>query len=266
MKKYILVFGFLCMMTPLWAQNSFEVAYETSNYTYKEPDGSTPISLSGHMQGVNAIFKHRMQANNYFWGADFRYMGGATDYDGWLMTTPPTKSTTEDVGDYYLEGRLLLGTVHTLSEYSELWASMGLGYRYLKDHMNKSATGYLRQSNYLYMPAIVEYRWSPNSWTLSLTGELDILLAGVQRSRFSDIDPAFSNTSNTQNKGLGVRFSAKLNKDFGGVGLFIEPFWRYWDIEDSDSDLLYYGGAPYEYMYEPHNTTNEYGLRAGFSF
>ena len=132
--------------------------------------------------------------------------------------------------------------------------------------MNKSPNGYLRQSNYFYMPAMVEYRWSSGSWTLSATGELDILLKGVQYSRFSDITPAYNNLTNVQNKGLGVRLSAKVNKDFGGIGAFVEPFWRFWDIEESDANLLYYNGIPDEYMCEPHNTTNEYGLRVGISF
>ena len=266
MKKYILISCFLFSFFPAWAQNSLEVAYEISNYTYKEPDGGTPISLKGYMQGANAIFKHRFVDNNMFWAADMRYMGGATDYDGWLMSTPPTKHTTDDIGDYYLEGRLLAGSIYTLSEQWELWAFMGLGYRYLKDHMNKSPFGYLRKSHYLYVPAAVEFHWTSGSWAAALNAELDFLLRGVQNSRFADIDPAYSNPTNDQNRGLGLRLSAKLSKDLGRMSVFIEPFWRYWDIEDSDTTLLYYNGLPYEYVLEPHNTTTEYGLRAGINF
>lgn len=266
MKKYTLLFCFILTFTATWAQSSFETAYEFSGYSYKEPDGDMPIELSGRMQGVSAVFTHRMQENNMFWKADFRYMAGQTDYDGWLMTTPPTKYTYDNIGDYYWETRLHAGTINSLSEQWQLWSSVGLGYRFLKDHMNKSPSGYLRKSQYLYVPAMVELRRISDTWTTSFQAELDIFLSGRQTSYIARSNPAYDrNFSNNQSGGLGVRLSIKLQKELGAMGVFIEPFWRYWEVEESDVALVYNSGTPV-YMVEPHNTTNEYGLRMGISF
>lgn len=265
MKKYTFLFCLLFTFTAAWAQNSFETAYEMSGYSYKEPDGDMPIELSGRLQGASLSFKHLMQ-NNMFWKADFRYMGGETDYDGWLMSSPPTKHTYDDIGDYYWEARLHAGTFYSLSEQWEMWASLGLGYRFLKDHMNYSPFGYLRTSQYLYMPATAEIRRHSEVLDVIFNIEFDILLNGLQTSYMADSNPAYDrNFTNNQTSGLGLRLSVKFQKDFGGMGLFVEPFWRYWDIEDSDTALVYYMGSP-RYMIEPHNTTNEYGLRAGIAF
>ena len=266
MKKYVLLFCFVLTFTAAWAQNTFEAAYEFSGYAYREPYDEMPIKLAGHMQGGSLAFTHKMQYSDLFWKVDFRYMGGETDYNGWLMTSPPTKYTFDDIGDYYWELRAHVGTTSDLYGPWKVWGSVGLGYRLLKDHMNKSPSGYLRRSQYLYMPAIAEFRRTSEAWTISFIGELDLLLSGLQTSYLADSDPSYDrNFSNNQNDGIGLRLSIKLQKELGSVGVFIEPFWRYWDIEDSDVALVYRGSTPH-YMIEPHNTTNEYGLRMGFSF
>ena len=250
MKKLLfLVLAFTAL--PLFAQSSLEIAYEASNYIYREPDGNLPISLRGRFQGGSIRYENRVEASAYYFALDGRWMGGTTDYDGWLMNG--TKHITGDIGDYYYEARLHMGRVADLSEKMQLWWAAGFGYRYLKDHMNKDPSGYLRESNYVYMPFTGELRYKGGAWEFALRGELDYLLFGWQKSHMSPT------IRHDQHEGFGLRISAKvqLNLDGNKSGLFVEPFYRSWEIQDSEVS----GG----YL-EPHNTTEEYGIRAGITF
>ncbi|MBR4592460.1 MAG: hypothetical protein IKO35_04555 [Elusimicrobiaceae bacterium] len=253
MKKWLLFFIVFTAL-PLFAYQSLEVAYETSRYTYREPDGSSPISLKGRMQGGSIRYENRLNDSSYFFALDGRWMGGTTDYDGWLMTTPPTPHQSEDIGDYYYEGRLHLGGVTDLSGSLQLWYGSGLAYRYLKDHMNKDPYGYLRESNYIYVPFTGELRFKGGVWECNLRAELDYLLFGWQNSHMDT-----GNLRHEQHEGYGFRLSAKVQVNLDGrkTGIFVEPFYRFWDIQDSESNGHYM---------EPHNTTKEFGLRAGITF
>lgn len=253
MKKLLL---FLLVFTafPLCAKQSLEVAYETSNYTYREPDGDTPIRLKGRMQGGSIRYENHIEESAIFFALDGRWMGGTTDYDGWLMATPPISHQFEDIGDYYYEGRLHLGRVVDSSESTQVWVGTGLAYRYLKDHLNKDPSGYLRESNYVYMPFTGELRFKGGVWAVDLRGELDYLLFGWQESHMQQ-----GTLRHDQTEGYGIRLSAKVQVNLDGhkSGIFVEPFYRYWDISDSESR----GG----YL-EPHNTTREVGVRVGIAF
>lgn len=280
MKKYVLALLCAAVAWPAFAfdkdkRSSFEVAYETSDYTYKEPHMDTPISIKGRMQGVSAKYTRRgvfsdmiSGSDDVFMALDFRYMGGTTDYEGWLQTEPPTPAETKDIGDYYLEGRFLVGEVFHATDALSFWPYMGLGYRFLKDHSNKGEGGYLRESHYVYAPFGADMKLDlASGWQLGLNAEADWLISGRQVSRMSDVDPGWADVSNHQRQGYGLRASVKLQKNFAHMGVFVEPFWRYWHIQNSDWQPMEYMGmmTPYALM-EPFNTTREYGLKAGLVF
>lgn len=257
MIKKLLLLLVVFTTLPLFAQQSLEVAYETSSYTYREPDGNTPIRLKGRMQGGSIRYENRLQSSSFFFALDGRWMGGTTDYDGWLTTNPPTTPIPhqfDDIGDYYYEGRLHLGNALDLSKTVQVWLSTGLAYRYLKDHMNKDPYGYLRESNYVYMPFTGELRFKSEIWALVLKGEFDYLLFGWQNSHMEN-----GTLRHDQREGYGLRLSAKIQANLPGkkTGVFVEPFYRYWNIRDSE--------VRGNYM-EPHNTTKEIGLRMGLTF
>ena len=253
MKKLLLVLVVFTAL-PLFAQKSLEVAYEISDYTYREPDGNSPISLKGRMQGGSIRYENRVEGSAFYFALDGRWMGGTTDYEGYLMTTPPTPHQSNDIGDYYYEGRLHLGRVADLSDTTQLWFASGLAYRYLKDHMNKDPHGYLRESNYVYMPFTGELRFKGGVWEFDLRGELDYLLFGWQNSHMQA-----GTIRHDQYSGYGLRLSAKIQVNFDGKksGLFVEPFYRFWDIQESEANSGYI---------EPHNTTKELGVRVGITF
>ena len=249
MKKLLFCF-LLFTALPLCAQANFELAYEVSNYTYREPDGDLPISLKGYLQGASLRYENRVEGSPYYFAVDGRWMGGTTDYDGWLMNG--TKHDTEDIGDYYYEAALHMGRAADLSSQLQLFWTCGFGYRYLKDHMNKDPYGYLRESNYVYMPFAAELRYDGGTWGWALKGQLDYLLFGWQKSH---MDPTIRHE---QHEGFGMRLSAKgFIKLSGGSTVFVEPFYRLWEIQESDPS----GG-----YIEPHNKTDEFGLRFGLTF
>jgi hypothetical protein len=105
----------------------------------------------------------------------------------------------------------------------------------------------------------------PEKWTLGLNAEFDWLLAGLQKSRMGDVNPAYNNITSDQTEGFGVRFSARMQKDFAKTGIFIEPFWRYWHVQESEISYLFTPGTIYVSV-EPQNETFEWGLKIGLAF
>ena len=260
MKK---LFILLLVLTagPLWAQKSLEVAYESSGYTYREPAMQYPISLKGRLRGGSLRYETRMQQTPLFAALEGRWMGGTTDYDGWVSTTtyPPvtTPVTGDDIGDYYYEVRLRMGQAYDFTECLQLWVGSGIGYRYLKDHMNKLDAGYLRESTYIYLPVTASVRYNTRWWGAALNGEFDYLFMGKQMSHLSRLGYP-DDVRNDQRHGFGVRVSLKIQANIlRDDSVFIEPFYRYWQIAESK---MAYG------FVEPYNTTEEFGIRLGVSF
>lgn len=274
-------------------RNSFEVAAETSKYQYREPHMEGPIKISGRMQGLSAAFTHRSLLESYFGEnpafvrIEGIYMRGKTDYDGYLQDGGGHivgPSTTEDVDDWYVDGRLLFGQRYEFAEQSlVLEPFLGLAYRFLRDNgQKKSDTSYLRESNYTYAPIGANFTWNvTNTFRMILKGEFDWLLEGKQKSgtsRFGNpcgLVPGATgpckDMKNTQKKGFGLRAGFRVEQDLGKMAVFAEPFYRYWKVQNSKMDCYYtadigggwymcYGGI------EPYNTTREWGVKAGIEF
>ena len=259
-------------------RNSFEAAVETSKYQYREPHMQYPIKNTGRMTGVSAAFTHRSLLESYFGEnpafvrIEGIYMKGKVDYDGYLQDGTP--ATSDDIDDWYVDGRLLFGQRYEFAEQSLILEPfLGLAYRFLQDNgQKKSDSGYLRESNYTYMPIGAHFTWNvTNSFRMMLKGEFDWLLEGKQKSGTSRFDPAFKDLKNTQKKGFGLRAGFRVEQDLGKIALFAEPFYRYWKIQNSKMDCYYtedigggwymcYGGI------EPYNTTREWGMKAGIEF
>ncbi len=275
MKKFLLLALAVCAVLPAYAQdkkNNYSIAYETSSYGYKEPLGLHHMELKGRMSGVvfdyigrSAFTTKEVDANDpSFLALQLRYMQGDTNYDGWLVYTPgPTyvQHYCPDIPNYYLEGRLTAGGVYEVGSAVEFWPYLGIAGRYLVNKLNEDPanTGYRRTSTYIYAPVGATAKIKlPSEWAISLNGEYDIFINGKQQSRLSDINPAFPDLNHTQTRGYGVRTSAKLSKDFKHIGVFAEPFFRYWHIRKSNIDT-------YGYL-EPDNETHESGLKIGVTF
>ena len=123
--------------------------------------------------------------------------------------------------------------------------------------------GYERESKYLYVP--LGYQFDSNhksGWSFGFGAEFDFFIVGNQRSHLSDFDPAYPDIDNRQNDGYGYRASVRLRHKSKDATFVIEPFFRYWDIDDSD--MKYIGDDTY--LIEPANETTEIGVQLYWMF
>ena len=277
--KIFLVLCFFMMLLPRHikaGQNSFEIDYEVSSYTYKEPHMAYPISLKGTKQGFSATYKRYNLwqteiPNSNFILLEMRYMTGDNTYNGWLSSGGiyvPTEA--DNIADYYWEGALKAGRLIYSKENFNIEGSLGIGYRNLRDHLEDMGPGgYLRKSTYIYMPVDMVFKYQLNNrFNLALKTEFDFLVSGQQYSG-PIVGYESMGVYNSQEQGYGLRASLKLSTTAGFAEFFIEPFWRYWQIQNSDEAEQYIkiGGTWYEQVvYEPFNTTQEYGVKVGVKF
>lgn len=243
----------------------FDIGAEVYRYEYEEPG---IMEQEGMFYGMRLGFTGRNWASGSLEesGADggimFRAEGrlafGQVDYDGGIIdfnTNTVTPYSMDDIDDWVFEGRLLLGgdrlhhsALHTIYA--------GIGYRYLNDDSSSDPAGYERESNYIYVP--VGYAFDSRieeGWSFGFGAEFDLFLVGNQKSYLSDVNPAYPDIDNCQESGYGCRGSVRFqHKSQKGI-FVVEPFVRYWDIDDSEVSIETIGN-----LYEPANETVESGI------
>jgi hypothetical protein len=228
----------------------WEVMPEISFYRYKEP---------GVMEEDGVLFG---AVGSYTRWTDMRYLkfegrasGGEVDYDGEL--TDGTPYEIKNIDDFLIGVRVLMGTEWSSGTHPyRLYA--GLGYRYLNDDASFDPAGYERESNYFYLPiGLWTSRELDGGWHMTVTGEFDLLLYGLQISHLEDVDPAWDTVENSQWPGFGGRASLEFARRVGRSELGFAPFIRYWWIDESELEYSEGLGA---YIYEPRNNTLEYGI------
>jgi len=250
---------------------TWEVGPEAYYYKYKE-EGF--MQLEGAYYGLNLGLTLRnwlptspeqsseaMDIAFYKWmlRGEARFAFGDGKYEGGIGTTP---LTIDNVGDRAFEVRLLVGPDFP-NETTMFTLFTGLAYRYLHNDTRRGAvdwSAYERESRYLYLPLGAEMTSQlGDGWSWGLSGELDVFLWGNQSSHSTlfwkfmgwDVDDTY------QPRGSGMRGSIKLQKKGDKVDLIIEPFIRYWKINESEIT----GGG-----YEPTNSTLEAGVRIMLGF
>ncbi|MBN2589384.1 MAG: hypothetical protein JXA96_05955 [Sedimentisphaerales bacterium] len=245
-------------------KHSLEIGSEIYHFNYKEPGG---ISDKGMFYGGILNYTYRgwvpdsptspLPDGGSSLRAEFRFATGDADYDGSLSDGTPY--TVDNIGYNTYETRFLCG----MDFVDEDWLaslSAGIGYRYSNDDSSFDPYGYERESNYLYLP--VSYQLDgkyENNWAWGFETELDFLIQGLQKSYLSDVGDV--DIENKQNDGFGLRASFRLQKKTNTGVLIIEPFVRYWSIEDSEYEYV----EPY-YYWEPKNSTTEIGLQLQWKF
>ena len=173
-----------------------------------------------------------------------------------------------------LEFRALGGyDIYLLSKTFAMTPYIGAGYRYLNDNSHrKDAGGYERKSNYIYSPIGFEFNIGlGNKWFIKEILEFDYFWWGRQKSYLSDADPGFNDPSNRQKQGYGFRGILAIRKQFKFVGFEFGPSIKYWNIRKSNKVILTYYGDPYAFgpivkVYEPRNSSLEFGLILVFRF
>ena len=241
-------------------RHSVELGSEFYSYTYEEPSimedkgvfygglfnytfrGWVPASPNEPLKPESGSFK-----------TEFRFASGEADYDGALSDDTPY--TIDDIEYNTYETRFLLG-LDQMNDDCIASLYTGFGYRYSTDDSSFDPYGYERESNYFYVPIIYQLDGKfENNQAWGCKFEVDILAWGKQKSYLSDVGGP--DIENEQDKGYGLRGSIRIQNKIGTGVLTLEPFIRYWSIEDSDIDKGYY---------EPENNTTEVGLQLLWKF
>jgi hypothetical protein len=239
----------------------YELGPEISSFEYKEPG---IMKETGALAGIHASCSWRNKALLRLEG---RFSYGKVDYES------SGTGTMDSITDMIFETRGIAGYNFEQSETFTVTPYIGIAYRYLRDDTSGEITstgahGYLRQSNYFYLPLGIEVnKVLANGWSIGATAEYDQLLEGRQKSRISDVESGYGDATNTQDTGFGLRGSIRIKKDVDSRYYVAEPYIQYWEIDKSDNEREMYGGVPTGYyIYEPKNTTMEIGVKLGIGF
>jgi hypothetical protein len=276
-----------------------ELTVSVGSYTYTEP--GPDISIHGPKFGgeyTGTLSLNRRQ--HWFTQANVRGSIGHATYDGscapWLIVPNSTSPNGYelDLGDFspcgesgdadsYVEARGLVGKDFIGQTWA--WSPLaGVGFRHLSNGTTGIA-GY-RTDTYLYLPLGMTARTRVASQrVLSFDVEYDHLIQGWQKTRDSELGggfvpptstapgftiDSFTDISFAQGRGWALRASAEVQVTHSWS---VKPYFIHWDV--SDSPLNYETVAftvnnvtAHEQLgaYEPHNVTNEFGVKLSLRF
>lgn len=240
-------------------KSGIDLGYILADFRYNEPG---IMKETGRLHGVTLRGTHHA-SNHLMWRAEVEYLGSGLEYDGQYQDGTPL---TADTDDRLFQARGLVGYDFVFDGFA-VTPFVGIGYRYWYDEI-LAVGGYEREIEYVYSPVGVEVASASGRWRYGVRGEYDVFWGGKVKSMLSQADSGFNNPKLDQNalEGYGTRAAAFVEYAFDSVCVIIEPYYRFWDIQDSDMGVLTKNGADIGRVYEPQNTTRIYGvsLMVGF--
>ena len=211
----------------------------------------------------------------------------------------------QDIDAFVFDGRGLAGFDLIYANNTRLTPFLGLGYRYSRDKdagstqvlddiygsswfYSNGARSVKEEFKYVYIPLGFElHRPIRDLWAIQLTCEFDVILQGSSTRHYEELGPLIISADDgsghvpnamefDHDKGYGWRVAVRLLRSAEEVDLFIEPFVRFWKLEDSDIEQFRTDGTGTIWQYletgEPvidqvrgHEVT-EYGFKAGVLF
>ncbi len=266
MKKVLSLLAlFLAFAPNLFAdalpKTEWEISPEIYHFKYEEPG---IMENKGVMYGLRgSLVSHRW----WMFKIEGSYATGKVDY------TSNGSGSVDNLDDYTYEGRFLGGPDFKFKDGKiALTPFFGAAYRYLNDDSAGRVTstghrGYERESKYWYGPLGAELMIEARGgWSFGASGEYDIFWSGEQTSHLSGAVASLNDVKNSQDSGYGARFSLKAVKKGENFDILIEPFFRWWKIDESDLANVTYAGVLVGYGYEPNNKTTEIGAKVGILF
>jgi hypothetical protein len=236
-----------------------EIGLTVSNYAYQEPSAS--VSISAINYGLE-YQKTTLLNDGRFILAGIDYATGTDRYSG---------SGTLDIPRYYYNGKIAIGADWAYRS-GIISPYIGLGYRFLNETGGGLTTStsdvmYDRQSTYLYIPVGFKQRSLTGGGSLLESSfELDYLVSGNQFSGLSVMNnfgkSNSSDVNNRQTSGYGLNASVMYKRPDGWS---LGPYWKYWNISKSDLGTWTYTSGSTS-VYEPANTTEEFGFKALYQF
>lgn len=253
-------------------RHQFEVGTQISRIAYREPGAG--MSSKGMAYGLFGVYNYRMPGeylaarilNVYHLDLNFDF--GQMEYTG--------SGRVDNIVDVIIEPRIWVGKDFVFAQDSRCTPYVGLGYRYLMDNFGGKITstghyGYDRRSQYLYIPAGIEWTLVPAyGWELKLNGEYDLFLHGWQTSYIHQVPTGtpgetYPDLDNDQTRGYGLRGSVDLIKKGDKMNYVVSPYVRYWNIRQSRVQTASNQFGTIE-GYEPANTSLAIGARLGVQF
>ena len=239
----------------LKTQTGNNIGLSISSYQYQEPG---LMSSNGSKIGLD-LHTTKVLQNDQIIRSDLRFAFGTVDYNG--------TGSADGVQNWYIEARGFVGKDWLIND-AVLSPYTGLGYRYLfndaRGISSTGAAGYRRESNYFYWPIGIIHRMALDDQAkLESTLEYDYLLVGKQITTLSDTGLGYSDVTNNQNSGYGLKLSVMYQKSNWAIG----PYAHYWNIGKSDITPEIQNGNPTgRGLLEPKNNTVEFGLKASQKF
>lgn len=261
--------GFADTVEPYPHDLGIEIGLETSHITYDEPN---VMEQEGMMYGANISFTYRGWLPPLSLGNDKSMLRiEARGSYGQIDYTSVSTGSIDDINDYMIEIRGLGGYSFFISERSVVTPYVGYGYRYLNDDMagktsTTGAAGYERESNYYYIPIGMEgITVFESGCSVRIKLEYDYFCHGIQRSLLGTL-PGYVDVKNNQGDGHGYRASVRFQRKGERIDFFIEPFIRYWSIEESENAYYNYYGIIPMVAVEPKNNSKEFGLNVAIEY
>jgi hypothetical protein len=240
-----------------------EIGLAISSYKYDEPaDSQQATQWSIAYTGTQTI------SDGWFVRGNLNYAYGKTDYSS---TGTGSKNGNSN---WHYEIRAVAGKDIPFGN-CNLSPYLGLAYRHLfndlRGRTSAGAIGYRRESNYYALPIGVNHRINlGNNVQLFTTIEYDHLLLGRQDTKLSDLIghdgfSSASDISNTQHHGYGWRLSSMVQSGKWSIGPYL-TIWRINDSAQTTATAVRNGVSYQTPLWEPANSTTEYGVKASYRF
>ncbi|MDY6836703.1 MAG: autotransporter outer membrane beta-barrel domain-containing protein [Thermodesulfobacteriota bacterium] len=255
------------------SRHAFQIGLVAAYFEYDED--SVNVEMDGPMYGISGSYtyhnKTMIHVGLEYSRGDLNYDGAYVDYRDFSESVTPDRT---DAVDWKVECRWLIGYDCLIRSKHVVTPFLGIGYRYLNDHLEGSVYDELviesskREISYWYSPiGFMTHSPLSDNWTWGLTLEYDLFWDGKVEGRY-----AFSIPELDQDSGFGLRFSLRFNRRLADHYAFsIEPFIRYWDIDQSETEFFvlpksYGDPSPVFGYFEPENDTTSYGLQISLVF
>lgn len=267
MAVVIVAVWFFCAGSVSARAVEYELGPYVSHFNYKEPG---VMEDKGYLSGIFGAVTLRPDQADAYWPGMYRLDGsigfGEVDY------TSQSTGSINGIDEFMLEARYVAGYDFPAASGARVTPYAGLGYRYLRDDSGgmRSSTGhsgYKRESNYWYIPVGVEASGPlAGGWGAGFTAEFDVFLRGKQKSHLGDAVLGLGTLENTQDSGYGARGSVRITRETAGAVFLLEPYVRWWKIDDSRLSLIACDPSVCIFGYEPGNESLEAGVKAGVAF